>query len=155
MFSQLDNLPHTTYICPTCFLECQSHRELTQHCNSAHRQFTPESDGRDNRPISTYEYHPHLTGMYKHYLSYLRVLTIYAANPCNETGEYLPLYTRSPACPNTLDGSFAESWSPFISCIEFEFAHFHFVEAQSSAGLIDKALDLWAATVVECGEAAP
>ncbi|KAN0104004.1 hypothetical protein V8E52_011405, partial [Russula decolorans] len=48
-----------------------------------------------------------------------------------------------------------EPWNPFISRIEFDFAHYHFVEAQSSAGLINKALDLWAAAVVEYGGAAP
>jgi hypothetical protein len=70
-------------------------------------------------------------------------------------GEYLPLHTRPPALPNALGGGTPESWNPFISRIEFDFAHYHFVEAQSLAGLINKALDLWAATVVEFGGAAP
>jgi hypothetical protein len=39
--------------------------------------------------------------------------------------------------------------------MEFDFGHYHFVEAQSSAGLIDKALDLWAATVLEFGRDSP
>ncbi|KAF8487903.1 hypothetical protein F5888DRAFT_1796499 [Russula emetica] len=106
IFNPLDGHRNNAYTCPTCFLECQSSRGLTQHQNSAHRQFTPESNGDENQPISTNEYHPHLT----------------------------------------------DSWDPFNSCIEFDFALYHFVEAQSSAGLIDKALDLWAATV---GDSAP
>jgi hypothetical protein len=83
------------------------------------------------------------------------MLTIQTAKPCNEMGEYLPLYTRPPDLPNPLDGGAPDGpdpWDPFNSRIEFDFALYHFVEAQSSAGLIDKALDLWAATA---GEAAP
>jgi hypothetical protein len=71
-------------------------------------------------------------------------------------GEYLPPYSRPSALPNALDaGDTPESWSPFNSRVEFDFAHYHFVAAQSLAGLIDTALDLWAATVVEFGGASP
>jgi Plavaka transposase len=70
-------------------------------------------------------------------------------------GEYLLPFTRAPARPNALDGGIPQAWKPFISRTEFDFAHFHFVETQSSAGQIDKALDLWAATVIEFGGAAP
>jgi hypothetical protein len=62
-------------------------------------------------------------------------------------GEYLPPYTRPPDPPIPHDGGTPDSWDPFNSRIEFDFAHYHFVEAQSSAGLINKALDIWAATV--------
>jgi hypothetical protein len=79
-------------------------------------------------------------------------LTIPTAKPCNEAGEYLLPYTRPPDLPNPLNGDAPDSWDPFNSRIEFDFALYHFVEAQSSAGLIDKALDLWAATV---GDSAP
>ncbi|KAI0000684.1 hypothetical protein BJV74DRAFT_876933 [Russula compacta] len=37
------------------------------------------------------------------------------------------------------------SWEPFNSRVEYEFANYHFVEMQSLAANIDKALDLWAA----------
>ncbi|KAF8491609.1 hypothetical protein F5888DRAFT_1807352 [Russula emetica] len=117
IFNPLDGHRNNAYTCPTCFLECRSSRGLTQHQNSAHRQFTPESNGDENQPISTNEYHPHLTDL-----------------------------------PNPLNGDAPDSWDPFNSRIEFDFALYHFVEAQSSAGLIDKALDLWAATV---GDSAP
>jgi hypothetical protein len=70
-------------------------------------------------------------------------------------GVYLRTYTHPPALPNDLNGGTPESWTSFTSSIEFDFAHYHFVEAQSSAGLINMALDLWAATVVEFGGAAP
>ena len=57
--------------------------------------------------------------------------------------------------PDVLNGGDPNSWYPFNSRVEFDFAHYHFVEAQNSAGLIDKALDLWAATVMEFGAASP
>ncbi|KAH9965083.1 hypothetical protein BJV74DRAFT_911363 [Russula compacta] len=38
---------------------------------------------------------------------------------------------------------------------EFDFAHYHFVEVQNSVTNIDKALDMWAATVMESGGDAP
>ena len=46
-------------------------------------------------------------------------------------------------------------WNPFNSRVEFDFAYYHFIEAQSSAALIDKALDIWAATVLEFGGNSP
>ncbi|KAJ7102682.1 hypothetical protein C8R43DRAFT_1092270 [Mycena crocata] len=47
------------------------------------------------------------------------------------------------------------SWSPFSSRTEFDFANFHFVEAQSSEGQINTALDLWTAQVLRHNETAP
>lgn len=151
MFNPLTGLPRATYACPTCFFECRTRGGLTQHQNSAHRQFTPQSD--DNAS-PTYEYHPHLTG--SSIPSFCDdVLTINIAKPCNERGEYLPPHTRPQATPNPPQGEATNPWSPFNSRIEFDFAHYHFVEAQNSAPLIDKALDLWAATVMEFGGDAP
>ncbi|KAI0004338.1 hypothetical protein BJV74DRAFT_876020 [Russula compacta] len=49
----------------------------------------------------------------------------------------------------------ANSWTPFESRTEFDFAYYHFVEVQSSAANIDKALDMWAATIMEFGGDAP
>ncbi|KAF8465884.1 hypothetical protein DFH94DRAFT_796165 [Russula ochroleuca] len=121
------------YTCPVCFQECRTSRGLTHHQNSAHRQFTPESDD-GHPPVSMYEYHPHLT-----------------AKPCNVRGEYLPLYTQPEAVPD----NDTNPWSPFQSCVEFDFANYHFVEAQTSASLIDKALDHWAGCVLLFGGVAP
>ncbi|KAJ7483958.1 hypothetical protein B0H11DRAFT_2416136 [Mycena galericulata] len=55
--------------------------------------------------------------------------------------------TSPPAVPG--------SWAPFESRTEFDFAHYHFVELQSSAAQIDKALDLWAAQVLQHGDCPP
>jgi Plavaka transposase len=140
------NIGRTSYTCPTCFLECRSSGGLTQHTNSAHRQFTPESD--DDAPSPTYHYHPHLTG--KCVLKpHDNVLTTRIAKPCNEDGEFLPPYTRPPAPPE------GDPWGPFQSSTDFEFAYYHFVEVQNSATLIDKALDLWVSQIARFGADVP
>jgi hypothetical protein len=75
--------------------------------------------------------------------------------PCNEQGEYLPPHTPPPPPTGPAEAEPHNPWSPFDSRIEFDFAHYHFVEVQNSAGKINKALDLWAATVMEYGGDAP
>ena len=84
---------------------------------------------------------------------YNSVLTMKIANPCNERGEFILPHTR-PQVPLN-EAAATNPWDPFNSRIEFDFAHYHFVEAQSSASLIDKALNMWAATVIESDEDAP
>jgi hypothetical protein len=70
-------------------------------------------------------------------------------------GEYLQPYTHPQALSNPPGGKAVNQWSPFNSCLEFDFAYYHFVEVQNLAGLIDKALDLWATTVTDFGDDAP
>ncbi|KAJ7639463.1 hypothetical protein FB45DRAFT_1134946 [Roridomyces roridus] len=53
------------------------------------------------------------------------------------------------------DGQDPQAWAPFGSRAEFDFAQFHFVELQTSESQIDKALDIWAASVTEFGGHAP
>ncbi|KAI0245058.1 hypothetical protein BJV78DRAFT_1277562 [Lactifluus subvellereus] len=72
------------------------------------------------------------------------------AKPCDEGGEYLLPFMHPPAPPDPPEAA-TNPWNPFKSRIEFDFAHYHFIEVQNSAPLIDKALDLWAATVMEFG----
>ena len=46
-----------------------------------------------------------------------------------------------------------ESWDPFPDHIAFDFSYFHCIEQQTSETGINKALDLWAAFVLEyCGD---
>ncbi|KAH9974842.1 hypothetical protein BJV74DRAFT_879675 [Russula compacta] len=134
MVNPLGSFPHTIYTCPTCFLDFCLSGGLTQHQNSAHQQFMPQLDN-DSSPM--YQYHPHLT-----------------AKPCDERGEYLLPHTR-PQAPPSLPEAATNSWNPFNSHTEFDFAHYQFVEVQNLAPLIDKALDIWAATVMEFGGDAP
>lgn len=76
--------------------------------------------------------------------------------PCNEHGEYLPPFTRPPRPgPTAQANTNGNPWHPFDSRTEFDFAYYHFVEVQNSAAKIDKALNLWAATVMKYGDDAP
>jgi hypothetical protein len=70
-------------------------------------------------------------------------------------GEYLLPYRGPPAPPDPPGHEDANPWSPFHSRLQFDFAHFHFVEEQSSARSIDKALDFWAASITNFGGDAP
>src|ERR1700720_1323398 len=80
-------------------------------------------------------------------------LVLMPGRPCNEQGEYLPPHTPPPPPTGPTEAEPRNPWSPFDSRIEFDFAHYHFVEVQNSAGKINKALDLWAASVMEYGGA--
>jgi hypothetical protein len=75
------------------------------------------------------------------------------ALPCDENGNYLPRHTPPP--PPNEPGHTPISWEPFASRLEYDVANYHFAENQSSAANIDKALDLWVASVMELGGEAP
>ncbi|KDQ53825.1 hypothetical protein JAAARDRAFT_115144, partial [Jaapia argillacea MUCL 33604] len=67
---------------------------------------------------------------------------------CNRNGDFIPPDTPPP--PFVAPAENAEkSWHPFEDRIEFDFANYHFVTAQSSAAEINTALDIWAATVLK------
>jgi hypothetical protein len=77
------------------------------------------------------------------------------AIPCDENGGYLPDPPPALPAPQPIDGRDPTSWVPFGSRLDFDFAHYHFVEAQSSAGAIDTALDMWQASILKHGENVP
>ena len=79
------------------------------------------------------------------------MLTMKTAKPCDENGAYLLPHIRPPAHPKPP----VNSWHPFNSRIDFDFAYYHFVEVQSSAPQIDKALNHWVATIAEFGRDTP
>ncbi|KAJ6533564.1 hypothetical protein B0H19DRAFT_1324326 [Mycena capillaripes] len=80
----------------------------------------------------------------------------FAALPCDATGEYLPPFAPPAPLPAPPDnGQDPTAWAPFDSRVEFDFAHYHFVELQTSERNINTALDLWAASVMEFGGTAP
>ncbi len=63
-------------------------------------------------------------------------------------GNFLPEYARSPSPPAALDATEDNMWHPFEDRLAFDWAHYHFVELQSSEREINKGLDLWLAAVV-------
>ncbi|KAJ7441973.1 hypothetical protein B0H11DRAFT_2348854 [Mycena galericulata] len=91
-------------------------------------------------------------GLTRHYNTMHRQFTPASDSEEDEHTHHTDLHTKINA---SLDGQVPLSWEPFESRTEFDFAHFHFVEAQSSAGAINSALDLWAAQVLKYGEDIP
>ncbi|KIJ63554.1 hypothetical protein HYDPIDRAFT_92089 [Hydnomerulius pinastri MD-312] len=130
-----------SYRCPDCpRRNFRSSRGLTQHRNAHHRDLSPVSDPDENPATSTTVLHPFLN-----------------AKPCDVNGRYLP-----PSSPPSFDPTAhldtsddRPSWRPFNSRKDFDFAYFHFVEAQSSESQVNKALDIWAAQVYEYGGKPP
>ncbi|KAJ7884272.1 hypothetical protein B0H13DRAFT_2537445 [Mycena leptocephala] len=132
-------MPHgTSYTCSICLHTCKSRGGLTQHQKSRHRQFTPAAEGEDENTFTT-QYHSHLNAL-----------------PCDANGAFLPPFTGPPpAPPPPPNGQDPAAWEPFGDRAEFDFAHFHFVEAQSSEKHINTALDIWAVSLLKHGESAP
>lgn len=62
MANPIGGEPHTFYMCPVYFKRCKSASSLTQHRNSEHWEFTPESVDGAHTNASTFDFHPLLTG---------------------------------------------------------------------------------------------
>jgi len=121
--------------------------------------FTPPPDDADEDEDDreyTYRSHPFLNG--KHFclkVQSRRLLITNIAIPCDENGGNLPNPLPAPPAPLPSDGQDPTSWSPFGSRLDFDFAYYHFVEVQNSAGAIDKALDMWQAAILKYRENVP
>ncbi|KAI5886109.1 uncharacterized protein SCHCODRAFT_02673152 [Schizophyllum commune H4-8] len=122
--------PRLNFSCPFphCEQACRNQSGLTRHINAKHREITPVNDEAEDPAKSTFLYHRHLTG---HYL------------PSNTPPEPPP-----PPPPVPADVTDDDAWNPFHSRAEFDFAHWHFVTNQSSAGGINKNLDILTATLL-------
>ncbi|KAJ6626343.1 hypothetical protein B0H10DRAFT_2304020 [Mycena sp. CBHHK59/15] len=132
-------MPHgISYTCPECSQDFTTPGGLKHHLNAKHCTFTPASEADDDNTFQR-QYHPLLNAV-----------------PCDVNGDYLPPYSAPPAPPAPPeDGQDPASWAPFGSRAEFAFAHYHFVELQSSERNINTALDIWAASLLEFGHTAP
>jgi hypothetical protein len=127
---------------------CKSPGGLTRHIRAIHREFTPANDDDDMNSFTS-ERHPHLTGkLFLHQI--ISCTDKLLGSPCNANGNYLPAHTPPP-----LRVEKEQPWEPFESRSDFDFAHFHFVEMQSPASKIDKALNMWAANALQGGADAP
>ena len=149
------------YQCPDCPRTLRSSRGLTQHCNLAHQVFTPPpDDGDEDEDESKYTYHAYLFLNGKHdslclQVQSSRLLIMNIAIPCDKNGGNLPDPPPAPSVPLPSNGQDPTSWNPFRSQLDFDFAYYHFVEVQNSAGAIDKVLDMWQATILKYGENIP
>ncbi|KAJ7678403.1 hypothetical protein B0H17DRAFT_1139464 [Mycena rosella] len=135
----LTPMPHgSSFTCTVCLKTCKSRPGLTQHHHAKHREFTPASEDEDDNTFGS-QYHPLLNAL-----------------PCDAHGVFLPPYIGPPPPPAApVDGQDPAAWEPFGERADFDFAHFHFVEAQSSEKRINTALDIWAASVHKYGGKAP
>ena len=60
-----------------------------------------------------------------------------------------------PPLHNAPDAMKDNPWNPFEDRLTFDWAHYHFVELQSSEREINKRLDLWQAAMVKAGDDTP
>lgn len=74
--------------------------------------------------------------------------------PCDVDGKFLPNYTQPPPWDSP-DATEDNPWHPFEDRLAFDWAHYHFVELQSSEREINKGLDLWLATTLKAGDDTP
>ncbi|KAF8200135.1 hypothetical protein BJ912DRAFT_1126700 [Pholiota molesta] len=129
---------HSNYPCdhPGCNRTFKSQGGRTQHCNTHHRPLSPDPEP-DPRLQFTTKYHPKLNAL-----------------PCDVGGNFLPQFTQSPPY-NAPDATETNCWHPFEDRLAFDWAHYHFIELQSSARKINKGLDLWLAAKLSAGNDSP
>lgn len=70
--------------------------------------------------------------------------------PYDENGVFLPSGAKSNPAP-PLNTTEENAWHPFEDRIAFDWAHYHFVELQSSEAKINRGLDLWLAATIKAG----
>ncbi|KAJ8095642.1 hypothetical protein PM082_022988 [Marasmius tenuissimus] len=127
-----------SYTCPECHKVCRNRTGLTQHRLAQHTHLTPPPpsdtllEDEDNQ--INYERHPLLSG-----------------RPCHENGVFRHPDAPPPPPPPVPPPTDCDSWLPFEDRLTFDFADYHFVQVQSSAAGINKALDMWAAAVWKRG----
>lgn len=138
--------------CPQTF---KSESGRTRHYNTIHREPSPDSEPDPAFEFSTH-HHPKLNGKPTKLSVLLRIhLTcFFEALPCTSDGEFLSKYARPPP-PDTVDATDNNAWDPFEDRLAFDWAHYHFVELQSSERQINKGLDLWLAANIKAGSDTP
>ena len=74
---------------------------------------------------------------------------MYSARPCAADGSFLKEPVPEPEVIRLPDATPSNNWAPFPDRLAFDWAQYHFVCLQSSAGEITEGLDLWHATVIK------
>ncbi|KAF5332268.1 hypothetical protein D9611_007993 [Ephemerocybe angulata] len=118
-----------SFQCTVCQKICANERGLKQHQNRAHPILSSDDSENEAQPALTTLYHPTLTAL-----------------PVDETGKRLPLHVN-PAPRNQLNAD--NPFHPFDDRLSFDWAHYHYVEMQSSVSQINKGLDLWLASKIQ------
>ncbi|KAF9552778.1 hypothetical protein CPC08DRAFT_768043 [Agrocybe pediades] len=117
---------------PGCNQTFRRPNNRTQHYNAHHRPVSPDAE-----PDPAHEfreaYHAKLTAL-----------------PCDENGKFLSKFAvPTPAVKQ--DEMESNPYHPFEDRLEFDWAHYHFVQLQSSERKINKGLDLWLAAQLKAG----
>ncbi|EIW82007.1 hypothetical protein CONPUDRAFT_152895 [Coniophora puteana RWD-64-598 SS2] len=133
------NTRATPVACPHCPRKCISQAGLLRHLNLQHRSVSEDlPDPNIPRPKATFIPHPHLSG-----------------RKTTAAGRFLLEDEPPPPPPPAPPAHTPDSWAPFDSRAEFDFAFDHYVTAESSASEIRRALSFWDAVVTPHGDAAP
>ena len=137
-------LPSSTFSRMEDDLPISYYTEIT---NQSETDSNSHTDGTSSQAPGSFkrEYHPILDGMYSLSI-YSHTNTIETGKPCNDP-------TSLP--PPTMDASDSNKWSPFRDEIAFRTAEYFFQDDQTSAGKIDRLLELWAATLAQHGDTPP
>lgn len=73
-----------------------------------------------------------------------------AGVPCDKDGQDLPPFAKPTPLPPR-DAKEGKPWHPFNSRLAFDWAHFNFVEVQTSEQQVNRGLDLWLAATIAAG----
>ncbi|KAF9545513.1 hypothetical protein CPC08DRAFT_730082 [Agrocybe pediades] len=117
---------------PGCHLTFHRLSGRTRHHNTCHRPISPDPE---TDPANKFRevFHSKLNAL-----------------PCDANGSFLPQFTCPPPfhAPDKIEGN---DYHPFKDRLAFDWAHYHFVELQSSERKINKGLDLWLAAQLKAG----
>jgi hypothetical protein len=134
------------FTCSFCCRNFRSQGGLTKHVNAKHNKNSAHRGMVEEAKLHTFIRHPHLSGMSRLVLN-CRMSTEYLlAHLCVPDGMFL----RSPVSQHPTSNSsnsYGNPWLPFQDRLEFQWAHYHYVQLQSSASGIQHGLDLWRAAV--------
>ncbi|KAI9452680.1 hypothetical protein BJY52DRAFT_1124162 [Lactarius psammicola] len=116
-----------SFFCSFCGDSFRLQGGLTKHVNSKHRENSTLAGMAAALQSHTFIRHPHLS-----------------ARPCSSDGAFLRDLSQLP----TSEESRGSPWLPFSDRLAYEWARYHYVRLQSSAGDVQQGLDLWRATAM-------
>lgn len=145
----LDSAGLQSFPCPECGLVCKSKGGRTQHIQSVHPILSSDSEGEALLKTKIFR-HSKLTGR----MTFLPIeeccsllLALRTGQIVDSRGEPLP-----PGSPPQTVPVAPNAWQPFSNRLEFDFAHYHYIQLETSQSKVNTALDHWrAATIAALG----
>ncbi|KAF9549689.1 hypothetical protein CPC08DRAFT_769029 [Agrocybe pediades] len=122
------------FLCPYpgCNRTFRRRENLSQHYNAQHREISPDPEPDPQLDFTTL-YHPKLNAL-----------------PCDAKGNFISVHS-APQAPSAPDATSHNPWNPFNTRLDFDWAHYYFVELQASEKQINRGLDLWLASKIQSG----